>query len=216
MLRRFNNGNSRRDSEIITSDETWIYQCDPETKCQSMVWVFPDNDRLGKVKRAKSVGKKLVLTFFAAGDHVATIPLEHQRIVTAQWYTTVALPQVFQKWHPRAGLRGILLQHDSASAHTAHLTMNFLRATPVQLLTHPPYSPHLAPCDFFLFPTVKRTAWNAVFNAWRCSCSTPWGALCTGWQWLVPVLRIMVQEDATLHRCSGRVLWENVMVRFQL
>ena len=148
MIRKFNNGNSRRDSEIITGDKTWIYQCYPETKRHSSVWVFPNDDRPVKVKRTKSVGKKMVLTFFAAGSHVATIPLEHQRTVTAQWYTTVALPQVLQKFRekrPRAGLRDFLLHHDNASAHATHFTMNFLRGTPVQLLSHPPYSPDLAP-----------------------------------------------------------------------
>ena len=29
-LQRFNNENSRHDSEIITGDETWIYQYDPD------------------------------------------------------------------------------------------------------------------------------------------------------------------------------------------
>ena len=90
----------------------------------------------------------MVLIFFAAGGHVATIPLEHQTIVTAQLYTTVALPQVLQKLRekrPRAGLRGILLHHDNASVHATHLTIDFLRGTPVQLLTHPPYSLDLAP-----------------------------------------------------------------------
>ena len=53
MLQRFNNGNSRRDSEIIIGDETWIYQFDPETKHHSSVWVFPNDDRPVKVKRAK-------------------------------------------------------------------------------------------------------------------------------------------------------------------
>ena len=97
MLQRFGTGNSRRVSEIITSDKTWIYQYDPETKRQSSVWVFPDDDRPVKVKRAKSVGKKMVLTFFGTGGHVATIPLEHQRTVTVQWYTTVTLPKIKRK-----------------------------------------------------------------------------------------------------------------------
>ena len=148
MLRRLNNGNTRCDSEIITGDETWIYQCDPETKRHSSVWVFTNDDRPVKVKTTKSVGKKMVLTFFPAGSHVATIPLVHQRTVTAQWYTTVAFLQVLQKLRekrPRAGLRGILLQHDNASAHDTHLTMDLLRGTPVQLLSYPPYSPDLAP-----------------------------------------------------------------------
>ena len=90
----------------------------------------------------------MVLTLFAAGGHVATIPLEHQRTVTAQWYTTVSLPQFLQKLRekrPRVGLSGILLHNDNASAHATHLTMNFVRGTPVQLLSHPPYIPDLAP-----------------------------------------------------------------------
>ena len=44
MLWRFNNENSCHVSEIITGDETWIYQYDPETKHQSLVWMFPDDD----------------------------------------------------------------------------------------------------------------------------------------------------------------------------
>ena len=154
MLRRYNNGNSCRDSEIITGDETCICQYDPETKCHSSAWGFPNDDRPVKVKRAKSVGKKMELIFFA----VATVPLEHQRTVTAQWYTTVALPQVLQKLRekrPRAGLRGILLHYYNASAHATHLTMNFLKGLlcgcwPI-LLTVQTW--HLG--DFFLFPTVK-------------------------------------------------------------
>ena len=89
----------------------------------------------------------MVLTFFAAGGHVATVPLQKQRTVTAQWYTTVALrqvPQNLREKRPRAELMGILLHHDNASAHATYLTMDFLRGIPVQLLTHPPYSPDLA------------------------------------------------------------------------
>ena len=209
MLRRFTNWNYRRDSEIITGDKTWICQCDPETKRHSSVWGFPNDDRPVKVKRAKNFGRKMVLTFFAAGGHVATIPLENQRTVTAQWYTTVALPQVLQKLRekrPRAGFSGILLHHDNTSAHVTHLTMDFV--TPVQLLSHPPYSPDLAPGWLLSVPYGEGpTAWEAVFKTWRRGCSIPRGAMCTGWQWLAPVLQIVVQEDATLHRCSGRVLW---------
>ena len=41
MLKRFNNRDSHRVSDIVTGDETWIYQFDPETKRQSSVCVFP-------------------------------------------------------------------------------------------------------------------------------------------------------------------------------
>ena len=168
MLVRFDGGNSRRVSDIVTGDETWIYQFDPETKRQSAVWIFPDDDLPTKVKRPRSVGKKMVATFFSKSGHVATIPLEEQRTVTANWYTTVCLPKVFEKLRerrPRTGLRGILLHHDNASAHTANATIQFLESTEVKLMTHPPYSPDLAPCDYFLFPSVKNRMRGKRFSS---------------------------------------------------
>jgi len=32
------------------------------------------------------------------------------------------------------------------------------------LLPHPPYSPDLAPCDFFLFPKIKKELKNRHFD----------------------------------------------------
>jgi len=48
-----------------------------------------------------------------------------------------------------------LLHHDNALAYTAVLTQKFLAANKIHVIPHPPYSPDLAPCDFFLFPKMK-------------------------------------------------------------
>ena len=34
--------------------------------------------------------------------------------------------------------------------------MSFLASEKVKVLNHPPYSPDLSPCDFFLFPRFKK------------------------------------------------------------
>ena len=47
------------------------------------------------------------------------------------------------------------LLHDNAPAHTAILVAQFLAKRKVTVITHPPYSPDLAPADFFLFPKLK-------------------------------------------------------------
>jgi len=47
------------------------------------------------------------------------------------------------------------LRHDNASAHTALNVQQFLAKNNMTVIPHPPYSPDLAPCDFFLFPRVK-------------------------------------------------------------
>ena len=46
--------------------------------------------------------------------------------------------------------------HDNAPAHSALRTHEFLAKHSITVLPHPPYSPDLAPCDFFLFPMLKR------------------------------------------------------------
>ena len=159
MLQKFDGGKSHRVWDIVTGDETYIYQYDPETKQQSSVWLFQDQAPPVKFKRARSTSKQMIAVFFSKSGHVASIPLLERKTVTSEWYTNTCLPQVFEAWskrRPRTGTRGLLLHHDNASAHTAAATLDFLQENNVQLVTHPPYSPDLAPCDFFLFPQIKK------------------------------------------------------------
>jgi histone-lysine N-methyltransferase SETMAR len=47
------------------------------------------------------------------------------------------------------------LLHDNAPAHQLVLVKDFLAKNNVTTLDHPPYSPDLAPTDFYLFPLLK-------------------------------------------------------------
>ncbi|UYV74235.1 hypothetical protein LAZ67_11002565, partial [Cordylochernes scorpioides] len=49
-----------------------------------------------------------------------------------------------------------LLHHDNTPAHTSLLVRDFLAKNNTLMMPQPPYSPDLAPCDFFLFPKLKR------------------------------------------------------------
>jgi histone-lysine N-methyltransferase SETMAR len=88
MPEKFDGGNSRRVWDIVTGDESWIYQFDPGTKRQSQVWVFPGDDPPTKVKRPRSVGERMVASFFGVSGDISTIPLMEKKTVTAEWYTT--------------------------------------------------------------------------------------------------------------------------------
>ena len=48
------------------------------------------------------------------------------------------------------------LHHDNAPAHMALSVQQFLAKNNMTVIPHPPYSPDLVPCDFFLFPGMKR------------------------------------------------------------
>jgi len=48
------------------------------------------------------------------------------------------------------------LHHDNAPAHKALSVKQFLTKNSMTQLPHPPYSPKLSPCYFFLFPRMKK------------------------------------------------------------
>ncbi|KAJ4434269.1 hypothetical protein ANN_22821 [Periplaneta americana] len=54
-------------------------------------------------------------------------------------------------WHRK----NWLLLQDNAPAHRSILVQEELVRQQVAVLPHPPYSPDLSPCDFFLFPLMK-------------------------------------------------------------
>ena len=65
MLKKFDGGRTSRVWDIVTGDETWMSQYDPETKQQSAVWVFPGEVPPVKFRLSKSVEKQMMACFFS-------------------------------------------------------------------------------------------------------------------------------------------------------
>ena len=83
MLGKFDLGNSRHVSHIVTGDEIWIYMFDPETKQQSSQWLPKGAPPPLKFRRSRSCQKKMVATFFTISGHLATVQVASQCTVTA-------------------------------------------------------------------------------------------------------------------------------------
>jgi histone-lysine N-methyltransferase SETMAR len=49
----------------------------------------------------------------------------------------------------------LIVHADNAKPHTAKSTIEYLQANAMKKAPHPPYSPDLAPSDFYLFGYVK-------------------------------------------------------------
>ena len=62
----------------------------------------------------------------------------------------------YNKKRPSKGWSGVHLLHDNASSHKCEVVKSFLASEKVKVLNNPPYSPDLSPCDFFLFPRLKK------------------------------------------------------------
>lgn len=151
-LKMLNDGGSSLISKIVTGDETYIPFYDCPTRQESRVWIHEDDPTPTTVKKQKSMKKVMYAVFFRSSGLVKAIKLKEQRTVTANWYTEVCLPEVLADLK----IRGLLLHHDNASSHTARKTLDFLKANGVKVIEHPPYSPDLAMCDFWLFFRLKK------------------------------------------------------------
>jgi histone-lysine N-methyltransferase SETMAR len=78
--------------------------------------------------------------------------------INAQYYSSlmVQLKDILKE-KPRGKItKEILFLHDNTPAHRALAPHKKLAYLVFQCLDHPPYSPHLAPSDYHLFPILKK------------------------------------------------------------
>lgn len=160
-IKMLEDGGSRIISKIITGDETYVYFFDQKSPQELRQWVHKDEPPPAQGKKLRSVKKVLYAVFFRSTGLVKAVRLDTQKTVTANWYTTVCLPKVFSD----IGVRYPILHHDNASSHTADLTRQYLVENKINIMEHPPYSPDLAPCDYWLFPGLKRNMRGRRFSS---------------------------------------------------
>jgi len=58
-----------------------------------------------------------------------------------------------------------ILHHDNAPAHNTLSVKRYLTKNNIPVMEYPPYSPDLAPCDFFLFPKKKSALKGTRFDS---------------------------------------------------
>lgn len=79
--------------------------------------------------------------------------------VNANYYSKVLrrdLVDALRKKRPGIPLEYFILHQDNAPPHTAEVTKLEIGVLGFQTISHPPYSPDLAPMDFAVFPTIKK------------------------------------------------------------
>ena len=156
--------------EIVTGDETWIYHFQPDSKAKNKVWVSSEGDRPVIARRCKTSNRMLYAIFFDFERSSPSNPVLKGSSVTGKFYRESVLTQLvdfYQKRRPCTSVRGIKLLHDNAPAHKSATVQEYLKESGLNVLDHPPYSPDLSPCDFWLFARPKEMLAGHRFES-RC------------------------------------------------
>jgi len=156
-LAKFRNG-SWRLCDIITGDETWIYHRQIHRKSTNASWVAEGESPRTVVRRSKFEQKNLFSIFFKSNGPVLIHAVDEGKTIDHSYYIENCLkPVVKEIWKQRksAGTKGIKLLHDNARSHVHSHVINYLTEEGINIMPHPPYSPDLAPCDYWLNDYIK-------------------------------------------------------------
>lgn len=143
---------------FVTIDETWIHYYTPESNRQTAQWLQAGESRPKRPKTQRSAGKVMASIFWDAHGIIFIDYLEKGKTITGEYYVTLLdrLDKEIKEKRPHLKKKKVLFHHDNAPAHSSMKAMVKLNSLRYELLLHPPYSPDLAPSDYYLFPNLKR------------------------------------------------------------
>ena len=130
VIEKYDKCDPCRLEEIVTSDETWIYHFQPDSKTKNKVWVSSEGDRPAIACCCKTSNRMLYAIFFDLKGPVLQIPVPKGSSVGGKFYRESVLTQLvdfYQKRRPRTGVRGIKLLHDNAPALKSATVQEYLK-----------------------------------------------------------------------------------------
>lgn len=145
-------------TQIVTGDESWFHYYEPESKEQSKQWKHPDSPPPKKAKAQQSAGKRMATVFWDCEGILLIEWLPEGKAINSDYYIEVLkkLREAVKSKRRGKLTRHVLLQHDNATPHSSAKTMAAIKDLGFELLPHPPYSPDLAPSDYWLFGSMKK------------------------------------------------------------
>ncbi|GFN76747.1 histone-lysine N-methyltransferase SETMAR [Plakobranchus ocellatus] len=131
-----------------------------------MTWKHPSSPVTKKFKAQRSAAKVMATVFWdAKGVILLDILPQGQCINAARYCSTLdRLKEAIRRKRPGLLRRGVVLQHDNTTPHSANITQQWLQRYGWEILPHPAHSPDLAPSDFHLFGPLKRHLGGMAFE----------------------------------------------------
>ena len=146
---------------VYTQDESWIHWRNP----RKLMWVKSGISHPVELRGRFPSKKQMVSVIFNSEGIVSIVFLPSEENFTKRFFEDVVVENFVSEVEipkTRDKKRKIKFHCDNSRTH---LIDEKLRQLNIPRLVHPPYSPDLAPCDFFLFGYVKTCLEGIVFES---------------------------------------------------
>jgi len=153
---------------IITGDEKWIHYDNPKRK---YAWVKPGEPGPSTPKQNIHGSKVMLCIWWDMKGVVYHELLQPSETITGERYRLQltrlnrALKEKRPEWENRHDK--IILQHDNARPHVHGSVKNYLERVNWEVLPHPPYSPDIAPSDYYLFRSMASALSEERFRSFE-------------------------------------------------
>jgi histone-lysine N-methyltransferase SETMAR len=143
---------------VVSLDESWFYL----TTDLEQIWMIPEEEPPARSRRMIQ-DRKIMATvaWNPLGFHIVKA-LPRGGSFDAEYYCDNILAELFSI-RPEADGRKLGIHADNARAHPAQQSRAFCEENQLRLLAHPPYSPDIAPCNFFLFGHARHCLSGIAF-----------------------------------------------------
>ncbi|XP_035232758.1 histone-lysine N-methyltransferase SETMAR-like, partial [Stegodyphus dumicola] len=123
-----------------------------------MQWKHASSPPHKKFKAVPSAGKVLHTVVFDVQGPLLVEFLKHRKTINSVVYseTLQRLRRSIKNKRPGLLTEGVVLLHDNVRPHVSRVTHMELFKFKWETLDHPPYSPDMSPCDFYVFGPLKK------------------------------------------------------------
>ncbi|CAF4621817.1 unnamed protein product, partial [Rotaria sp. Silwood2] len=128
-------------------------------KSPNAAWIEKGDPPPTVVRLSKFAPRTLFSIFFKSNGPILIHRIERGQTVDHRYYIDnclQALLNEIKRQRPSFGTRCIKLLHDNGKSHVQKVFCDYLESEDITIVPHPPNSPDLAPCDFWLFDFVKQ------------------------------------------------------------
>ena len=149
-------------SLIVTGDEKWCLYVNMKHRKE---WVDKDQSPKPRVKQANYSRKVMLCVWWGMEGVIYWELMKSNVVITAAIYVQQLerVAQALRQKRPNSRHK-MILQHDNARPHVAKMTISAIQELKWEILQHPPYSPDIAPSDFYLFRTIANDLRGVTFD----------------------------------------------------